>query len=105
VERVDREEQLEKFQKQKLAELQTSVSYCLHDPKVKPFMAFLLDTTMVMDGIPAGLDQQAMIELATIHRIGNKLLKVLMEVSPEATGRLLVDITKDTQNENAILKQ
>lgn len=96
---------LELLQMQKQAELNNSITFCLNKPECKPFLQFLLVSTMAMDSIPAGLDDRSLIELATIHRVGSKILKVLMEVDANATGLLLTNIAKEEQNERAIVRE
>lgn len=99
---MTKEERLELLQKQKELDLNRSILFCLGKDEVKPFIKFLLDSTMAMDSVPAGLTHDSTIELASLHRVGNKLLKVLMEASPELTGQLLVSLKKDEQNEKAL---
>lgn len=83
----------------------TSAAYCLSKSECRPFIKFLLDSTMVLDAIPAGLDHVATAEMATIHRIGNKILHILLESSPEMTGKLLTEIKKDEINERELTRE
>lgn len=86
-------------ERQKYLDIKNSIAFCLAKVECKPFMKFLLQSTMALDHVPAGLDHDAMIEVATMHRVGNILLKSLMESSPELTGKLLIEIEKEKQNE------
>jgi len=86
-------------ERQRTLEIKNSIAFCLSKTECKPFMKFLLNSTMALDHIPAGLDHMALIEVATMHRVGNILLKSLMESSPEMTGKLLIEIEKEKQNE------
>lgn len=88
----------EKLAEQRQAELRASILFCLGESKTKAFLKYLLESTQALEPIPSGLSHESLIEAATLHRIGNLLLKDLMQVSPELTGQLLVHIEKDNQN-------
>lgn len=102
--KIKREEEIEKLNKQKEADLASSILFCLGKSEATPFLKFLLDTTMVLEPIAPGLPYEALLEVTTLQRVGKKLLNVLMESNPELTGKLLVTIEKDKQNEKSMVK-
>ena len=89
----------EKLAEQRQSELRSSILFCLGEPKAKAFLKYLLQSMQALEPIPAGLSHDSLVEASSLHRIGNLLLKDLMQVSPELTGQLLVNIEKDNQNE------
>lgn len=90
---------------QKQAELRTSITFCLGEPKAKAFLKYLLQSMQALEPIPSGLSHDSLVEASSLHRIGNLLLKDLMQVSPELTGQLLIHIEKDNQNEREFTRQ
>lgn len=102
---LNKQEVYDKLQEQKRLDLNNSILFCLSKPEAKAFLVFLLDSTNALGTIPSGLTPDSLIEQATLHRVGNRLLTVLLENSPELTGKLITSIKKDEQNERELTRE